>query len=135
MYIAFPIISLLLCIYISYKVYLTFTKQAKPETFGLILGVLHFILVITTIIQLNQNPIQLENAETWLIFCIIDFPISLIDILLSNIHLARNIVLTNYIFPLIIYGLFGTIEYYFVGYFLIILHNRKSLKQTKVDPV
>ena len=133
MYILVPIVVLILFVYLLYKGFLTFVKNPKPQTFGFILGILHFLFIISVIIQTNQDPRLLNNSEGWITFIIVDFPVSLLDFLLNGLPMANNAVYSNYIYPLIIFGLFGTIEYYFIGYILIWLHNRKSLKQVKAD--
>lgn len=126
-----PIVSLLVVIFILFKVFITLSKKKNPATFGFILGLFHFLLVLFNFFEINKDPFHNLSSMSWIIFIFIDFPVSLFGILTEYIFSSNNVILVSYIEPLIVYGLLGSIEYYLLGFLFIRYQNKKN----KIDTI
>jgi len=118
----FPLFVLLLLFTLSY-LFIKLFKQNNPKLFGVILGLLHLAFVILLALAIFKD-IKQGWVPPYVIF-VIDFPISLVYSLLWLLsYFSSGFMLTNYYLSYFIYAIVGSIEYYFIGYFIIVLNNR-----------
>ncbi|KKR22070.1 MAG: hypothetical protein UT48_C0001G0083 [Parcubacteria group bacterium GW2011_GWE2_39_37] len=120
-------------------------KISKSKQVGIFLAAIHAILVVRTVFNIISAK-EDDWPMLWLLFPFIDFPYSLIGVILTgfisqffdsiNIYEINLLPyplndINNFILPFIIFGVFGTIWYFYLPQ-IISAHMANRNKQISI---
>lgn len=107
-------------------------KSKSPKSAGLLLSGIHFIIVASIVIFIGTA--LKRDGEIVMLFLpiyFIDFPSSLITIPLGYLFgqgAGNTFLINNFIIPTCTFLLFGSAQYYFIGYGIGLLFKRSIKK-------
>ena len=127
----FPIIILLGITFLLFRIFLTVSKTRKPEVFGVILGLCYFSFVLIDSVNTVVDPYHGLVARD--VSISYNIPLLLLKELGKGLLHIDDIFLREYIFPLVIDGVFGTIEFFFIGYVIAAVYFRIKKKSPMKD--
>jgi len=97
----------------------TFSKSKAPFQLGILFGSIHLFLILLLSVYIYANIKQ--DGDLVLLFLIaygLDIPVSLLTIPITGIAekiIGTSFVLTNFWVPGIVFAIFGTLQYFFIG--------------------
>ncbi len=126
-----PVIVILLFA-IPVIMYFRFSKTKRTLGLAKLLGVIHFCFVALFAVLIYFGMKQdAEVAMIWMLFYIIDIPVSLFLPYLDNLvtkAIGDNFMLANFYIPFMYFSLFGSIQYFFIGRVMGWVYNKLTEK-------
>ena len=130
----FQMLSPLWVLLIIAVLYLRFSKSKSPIRLGLLLGVVHFFMVVLlgTSISFSKDG---ESAMGWYYFWLTDCPSSLIYVLSGNLIdkiSTGNAALRDHYIPFAQFAILGSLQYFLIGTAMSWIYNKLRTMRKRI---